>query len=129
MIENVNITIAAPLEKEGVEDVKTFIRGALQEAVTTDKSDAPAIREYAQESQEPDDEPRTIENTNRVFLHPKRGPFSGESGQWWFTKGNEAIPVTIKDKSFLDSYGMGEPRLNAEDVLESIRPFHLRRRS
>jgi hypothetical protein len=37
----------------------------------------------------------------------------------WFTRGGrKPFTAAIIDKRFLDSYGEGEPRLNAEDLLE-----------
>ena len=81
------------------------------------KEIASALGDYAKELNRPGDE--TKENVSSVWLNPHRGPFSGEPGSWWFTRGGgKPFTATIKDGGFLDSYGQGEPRLNAEDLLE-----------
>jgi hypothetical protein len=118
VIENLNITIAAPAAKREVSDVKTYLADdPVETSVTVTKEIAKALSDYVKELNKPGDE--TKENVSTVWLNPHRGPFSGEPGSWWFTRGGgKPFTATIKDTRFLDSYGQGEPRLNAEDLLE-----------
>jgi hypothetical protein len=117
IIENLTINYSAPLERPGIEDIKSFLRGQPATAVTVTKEDGPRIREFAESVEEPLAD-KAVESVNRAFLKPRRGPFGADGKQWWFDRGNQAIRVTIKDKKFLENYGSGHPRLNAEDVLE-----------
>lgn len=118
IIHNLNVTIAGPTAKSDVVDVKTYLADdPVESAVTVTKEIAAALNQYVKELSKPGDQ--TKENINTVWLNPHRGPFSGEPGSWWFTRGGgKPFTATIKDKGFLDSYGQGEPRLNAEDLLE-----------
>jgi hypothetical protein len=118
VIENLNITIAAPANKPEVKDVQTYLADdPAATSITITKEIAGALVEYVKELNKPGDE--TKENFSTVWLNPHRGPFSGEPGSWWFTRGGgKPFTATIKDKGFLDSYGHGEPRLNSEDLLE-----------
>lgn len=118
IVQNLNVTIAGPTAKSDVTDVRTYLAAdPVDSAVTVTKEIAAALDQYVRELSKPGDQTR--ENINTVWLNPHRGPFSGEPGSWWFTRGGgKPFTATIKDKSFLDSYGQGEPRLNAEDLLE-----------
>ena len=118
IIENLNITLAAPTAKAAVTDVKTYLAAdPVDTVVTTTKEIAGAIEQYVKELNKPGDEIK--ENVSTVWLNPHRGPFSGDPGQWWFKRGGgKPFTATIKDKGFLESYGQGEPRLNSEDLLE-----------
>lgn len=118
IIENLNITIAGPAQKPEVTDVKTYLADdPVETSVTVTKEIASALGDYVKELNKPGDE--TKENVSTVWLNPYRGPFTGEPGSWWFKRGGgKPFTATIKDKGFLDSYGQGEPRLNAEDLLE-----------
>jgi hypothetical protein len=102
----------------GVTDVKTYLAAdPVQTAVTTTKEIAAAIDQYVKELNKPGDEIK--ENLSTVWVNPHRGPFSGEPGSWWFTRGGgKPFTATIKDRGFLEGYGHGEPRLNSEDLLE-----------
>ena len=118
IIENLNITIATPVGKPDVKDVKTYLADdPIKTSITVTKEIAGALAQYVKELNKPGEQ--TKENVNTVWLNPHRGPFSGDPGQWWFTRGGgKPFTATIKDNGFLDSYGQGEPRLNAEDLLE-----------
>jgi hypothetical protein len=116
IIENLNITYGAPAQKPGVEDVKTYLAEDEGSAVSVSKSDMAALREFV--VGEGSEVESVTENVSRVFVHPARGPFSGDPKQWWFTRGGKPFKATIKDRRFLDNYGQGNPRLNSEDVLE-----------
>jgi hypothetical protein len=117
IIQNLNVTIAATSKAE-VTDLKTYLADdPVGSSVTVTKDVASAVEQFVKELNKPGEE--TKENINTVWLNPHRGPFSGEPGQWWFTRGGgKPFTATIKDKRFLDSYGQGEPRLNSEDLLE-----------
>ncbi len=117
-VENLYLTIQAPATAAGVTDVKTYLASEpVTSAVTVTKEIAEGIREFVTDDGDPRD--TVNENVSRVWLNPHRGPFTGEPGQWWFRKGSgKPFPATVKDKGFLESYGQGEPRLNAEDLLE-----------
>jgi hypothetical protein len=118
IIENLNVTIAIPANKTEVTDAKTYLATAPDEsAVAVTKELATSLDLYVKELRKPGEKER--ENVSTVWLNPHRGPFSGEPGSWWFTRGGgKPFTATIRDKGFLDSYGQGEPRLNAEDLLE-----------
>ena len=118
IIENLNVTIAVPVGKPDVKDVKTYLADdPIGTSVTVTKEIAGALEQYVKELSKPGEQ--TKENINTVWVNPHRGPFSGDPGQWWFTRGGgKPFTATIKDRGFLDSYGQGEPRLNAEDLLE-----------
>jgi hypothetical protein len=118
IIENLNVTIAAPVAKPEVRDVKTYIADQPESAVTVTKEVSSAIEQFVKELNKPSDDVK--ENVSTVWLHPHRGPFSGDPGAWWFRRGNKGEPFRagIKDKGFLESYGEGEPRLNSGDLLE-----------
>ena len=108
---------AAPCGWPEVRDIKTYIADEPDTAVTVTKEIAGAIEQFARELNKPGAEVK--ENVSTVWVHPHRGPFSGDPGQWWFKRGRgEPFKASIKDKGFLDSYGQGDPRLNSEDLLE-----------
>ena len=117
VIENLNVTIA-PAAKPDVTDIKTYLaEDPVETSVTVTKEIAGAVEKYVRELNKPSDDMK--ENVSTVWLHPHRGPFSGDPGQWWFKRGRgEPFRASIKDKGFLDSYGQGEPRLNSGDLLE-----------
>jgi hypothetical protein len=117
VIENLNVTIAAAA-KSDVTDIKTYLaEDPVDTSVTVTKDIAGAVENFVRELNKPSDDVK--ENVTTVWVHPHRGPFSGDPGQWWFKRGRgEPFKASIKDRGFLDSYGQGEPRLNAEDLLE-----------
>jgi hypothetical protein len=89
----------------------------VQTSVTVTKEVAGAVEKYVREMNKPSDDVK--ENVSTVWVHPHRGPFSGDPGQWWFKRGRgEPFKASIKDKGFLESYAQGEPRLNSGDLLE-----------
>ncbi len=118
IIENLNITFAAP-GNHAIRDRREHLpRGRpRRKRRDHDLGNRQVARSVCKRVQKPGDELK--ENVNTVWVNPHRGPFTGEPGQRWFKRGGgKPFTATINGKGFLESYGQGEPRLNAEDLLE-----------
>jgi hypothetical protein len=116
VIEQMNITLVQAAKPE-VTDIKTYLAEDPDSSMTVTKEVAAAVEKFVKQLNKPGDEVK--ENISTVWVHPHRGPFSGDPGQWWFKRGRgEPFKASIKDKGFLDSYGRGDPRLNSGDLLE-----------
>jgi hypothetical protein len=107
------------LDDPAVEDVKTYIQGEEQSAVTVTRDEVPAIREFVAPSSSPINPAETVKEIlhQGVFLNPKRGAFGDDPKDWSFWRGDQVITATIKDKDFLAQTSSGEKRLNEADLL------------
>jgi hypothetical protein len=117
-IENLHVSLNTPANAPGVTDVRTYLASEPEaSAVVVSKALADGIRQLITDGEHTPDQ--VNENVSKVWLNPHRGPFTDEPGQWWFKRGGgKPFVATIKDKTFLDSYGQGQPRLNSGDLLE-----------
>jgi len=126
LLSNANVTqniyniLVLPMEKTAIKDIKTYIKGDENSAVTVGRDEIPIIREFASPPVPPaiaDDE--TVKDTlhHEVFLNPKRGAFGDDPKDWSFWRGDEVITATIRDRVFLTKYASGDIRLNEADLL------------
>ncbi len=106
-----------PMEQGNIKDIKTYIEGDENKAVTVTREDIPVIREFISSLQV--DATEKIKDTlhNGVFLNPKRGAFGDDPKDWSFWRGDQIITATIRDRDFLKRYARGETRLNESDLL------------
>jgi hypothetical protein len=78
--------IGAPLQRENVEAVKTFLAGQEpQTAVRIPKAELPAIKAYSEPEPEPPKE-EVVENITTELLNPKSGTYGLTEGTWTFTR-------------------------------------------
>jgi hypothetical protein len=120
VVNNIFKIYSDPLDAQSeVRDIKTSLKGNADTAITVDRSDVPALREYASPSALPEDLRETVKETvhSGVFLNPKRGAFDDDPKDWSFWRGDDVITATLKDKGFLTKLHTGEYRLNRSDLL------------
>jgi hypothetical protein len=120
IVNNIVRVYSDPLDDQpDIQDVKTYLKGDEQTAVTVVRSDVAGLREYVNPSTIPEDEKETVREivVNGVFLNPKRGAFGDDPKDWSFYRGEDIITATIKDKTFLNDYAQGKYRLNQSDLL------------
>lgn len=113
--------VAAPLQRETVEAVRTLIANQPQTQVRVPKAELPAIQAYSEPEPEPPKE-EVIENTTTEFLNPKSGTYGDTEGTWTFTlAGTSKNPfhAKITDEKFLARYGRGAIRFYHDDVLKA----------
>jgi hypothetical protein len=100
--------MGAPLQREAVEAVKTFLVGQEQQtAVRVPKAELPAIKAYSEPDPAPPKE-EVLENITTDFLNPKAGTYGDTEGTWTFTKaGTTKNPfrARITDEKFLARFG------------------------
>jgi hypothetical protein len=113
--------VAAPLQRESVEAVRTLLANQPQTEVRLLKEGLPAIKAYSDPVAEPPKE-EIIENTTTEFLNPKTGTYGDTEGTWTFTQaGSNKNPfrARITDEKFLGRYGRGAIRFYHDDVLKA----------
>lgn len=113
--------LGAPLEREKVEAVKTFLKGEEQQTtVRIPKQEAPALKAYSEPEPEPEKE-QVLENYTTELVNPKAGTYGETEGTWIFTRaGSKKNPfrATITDDKFLGKFGRGSVRFYHDDVLK-----------
>jgi hypothetical protein len=118
-VNNFIFNIAAPVERQDVAGVKTFLKNLEQvTGVQITKDDVPAIRAYV-EPPATDDSPKVIENTSQYMLHPKSGNYGETTGLWTFRIAgtSRTLRAKITDKKFLANYTNGTILFYAQDLL------------
>ena len=112
--------VAAPLQRETVEAVRTLIANQPSTEARVLKAELPALKAYSEPDPEPPKE-EIIENTTTEFLNPKSGTYGDTEGTWTFTEaGTNKNPfhAKITDEQFLARYGRGAIRFYHDDVLK-----------
>ena len=113
--------LGAPLEREKVEAIKTFLKGEEQQtSVRIPKQEAPALRAYSEPPPEPPKE-EVLENFTTELLNPKAGTYGETEGTWTFTRAGtkkNAFRAKILDERFLAKFGRGSVRFYHDDVLK-----------
>jgi hypothetical protein len=113
--------VAAPLQRESVEAVRTLLADQPQTAVRLAKEAMPAIKAYSEPTTDSAKE-EIVENTTTEFLNPKAGTYGDIDGTWTFTEaGSHKHPfrARITDEKFLNRFGRGAIRFYHEDVLKA----------
>jgi hypothetical protein len=113
--------VAAPLQRQNVEAIKTFLAGEEQQtAMRLPKGDLPAIKAYSEpEPEQPKEE--IVENITTEFLNPKAGTYGDTEGTWTFTRAGvnkNPFRARIIDENFLRRFGRGAIRFYHDDVLK-----------
>ena len=122
-VQNLVVVYNEPLKKPRRKTVQSYINRQKKETLVEFTSkDVPALEEAKPlELPSPPQSEQEVENTNVVFLRPKRGSFEGESSKWSFRKGGrqgEVVQANIKDTDFLHKLESGDYRLSSNDVLK-----------
>lgn len=110
--------IVRPLADPAVRRIRTYIPGQQEETeADMTRDDLDAFEVFGRSA--PPQLDAEIETTNEsiVFVHPRRGPYDGQSGQWSFWKGNAVQPAVMHDERFLEECATGRIRLHATDLL------------
>lgn len=126
LYQNVNIQqtiyngIAKPLENNKVVNLECLIKGAEETKTIIDKDIIEPIKKYSIGELPSAEE--IIESTNirKIWVHPRRGSWEGESNSWSFRiAGNDEILKidSILDSSFLDNIKNSRIRLAHTDRL------------
>lgn len=112
-------TYIKPLEKEGITEIKTFLKGEKNNAVSILKAEAPFFVNLSNLTIDHADE-QQIENNVELILNPKRGSYEGEPNSWSFRAGDSTISVhAIRDATFLQKIKSGEIRLFSGDTIRA----------
>jgi hypothetical protein len=126
LYQNVNIQqtiyngIAKPLENKQVENIECFIKNIEATKTIIEKDIIEPLRIYSL-GEIPSPE-KIIENSNlrKIWVHPRRGSWEGESNSWSFRiAGNDEILKidSISDTHFLEQIKSGQIRLAHTDRL------------
>ncbi len=120
VIQNMTVNIYAPAERESVDGILTYLKGAgVETSVKVQKDDVKAIRAYSN----PDLQlkpPEVLEDTTIKMLSPKSGSYGQTTGTWSFTiTGTKRIvKAKIIDENFLRQYSNGIIRFYQGDRLK-----------
>jgi hypothetical protein len=105
-------------DQSGVDDVRTYLEGKEDAAVTVKRDEIQAIRDFVAPAESSPESEFTKEIVHPgVLLNPKRGAFGDDPKDWSFWRGDQIITATVKDKEFLSRYASGIIRLNEADLL------------
>jgi len=112
--------VAAPLQREGVEAIRTALQNQPLTAVRLPKVEIAAIKAYSEpEPEAPEEE--VVENFTTEFLNPKAGTYGDTEGTWLFMPAGQStnpIRARITDDKFLARFGRGAIRFYHDDVLK-----------
>jgi len=117
--QNFYYVMGSPVERPGVEVLKTFIPNHPETLVQTNKDDTAALKAYTMpELEEPQEE--IVENVTTEFLHPKAGTYGETSGTWTFRKAGtkRTLKAKISDEEFLSKFERGTIRFYQNDLLK-----------
>jgi hypothetical protein len=117
--QNFYYVMGSPVERPGVEALKTFLPNHPETLVQTQKGDTAALKAYTMpELEEPQEE--VVKNVTTEFLHPKAGTYGETSGTWTFRKAGtkRTLKAKISDEEFLSKFERGTIRFYQGDLLK-----------
>lgn len=117
VVNNIFNSYARPVLNSTATDVRSYLEGEeTATSVVVTKDEARTIRGEAPSVPLLEEGPAQ-ERRSTISVNPKRGPYGGEGGKYYFTRGEESLTATIEDRAFCERLEAGEVRFHHEDLL------------